>query len=669
MTNLKQSDRRHKAAATGHGAGIAGWIPRVTVTKRLKTRLPTRALVLAAGFGTRMRPLSERVPKPLMPLWGKPILEHLLERLRDWGVREAVVNAHHGAGQVGAWVKSQPVEGLRLHVSLEKEILGTGGAVVHAKERLGKRPFWIANADVAMDLDPAAILERFGRGDALAALWTRAGDGPRTVTLRDGLVENFRGPHGSGVTFCGLHLVSPRILDFLPPSGFADIIRAYEAAMRAGEVVAGVEMADSFWADLGTPEQYLEAHRKTAPGRTPQKDGYASVASNVVVTKGARVTDSVIWSGARLGPRARVHDAIVAQGVNVNGAAAGIVMRAGDLLTGAEAAAATALGWEVAATCAMPADARGSQRRFIRLQAGRRRLMLVRYSTQRRENKLYAGHARLLAEAGLPVPAVLHDDPARHFTFIEDLGDRHLLDAVRHAGPKQRRAYYEAVLDAVAAWHRRATRAVRRKGVVLMPPFGPRLYRWEHDLFRRFCLRRYLAPQSAEYRAICRELRSVPVRLRAAPPVLVHRDLQSSNILLTRRGPHFIDFQGMRRGPAAYDLAALLCDPYVDLAAGEQQALLEYYLSGAGRGSRAVRRTFAVAAVQRLIQALGAYGRLAVEANSPRFLEHVPAALGQLHRAAESAGGLRVLSGWAARPFCEPKLSKNLPDARDAGIR
>jgi mannose-1-phosphate guanylyltransferase len=226
-------------------------------------RPPKKAFILAAGFGTRIRPLSRDLPKPLMPLWGHPVLEHLLRLLRDWGVRDVLLNLHHQAGELVRFATGCPVPPLRLNFSFEPEILGTGGALRRAAWFLEEQPFWLVNADIAADLDPSPLVRAFARPNTLATLWLHPTLGPRTVVVKNGRVVGFRAPHPGSAgtcTFCGLHLVSPRILDYLPREGFAGIIPAYERALTRGERIAGVCVPESFWADLGTPRHYLEAH-------------------------------------------------------------------------------------------------------------------------------------------------------------------------------------------------------------------------------------------------------------------------------------------------------------------------------------------------------------------------------------------------------------------------
>jgi len=204
---------------------------------------PRKAVILAAGYGERLLPLTLLRPKPLVPVWGTPVLRHAIEMLQRWGVRDVVVNAHYHAGALLDYLRRNPVAGIRVSLSFEPEILGTGGPLVHARWFLDDEPFWMMNADILADVPPAPFLEAFTRRGAIAALWLHPSCGPRTVEVSRGAVTHFRSSHPGSpgtCTFCGLHLVSPRLLSHMPPGGFASIIEAYERAIRAGECVAGV---------------------------------------------------------------------------------------------------------------------------------------------------------------------------------------------------------------------------------------------------------------------------------------------------------------------------------------------------------------------------------------------------------------------------------------------
>lgn len=171
------------------------------------------------------------------------------------------------------------------------------------------------------------------------------------------------------------------------------------------------------------------------------------------------------------------------------------------------------------------------------------------------------------------------------------------------------------------------------------PAFSDDVYAWERELMGKYFLRRRMGVPEPEVSAALEDLAEVGRRLEEAPRVLVHRDMQSSNVLLRRAGPVFIDFQGMRAGPAVYDLASLLCDPYVMLPPACRHVLLEYYAQRAPEPDR-IRKLFWWAAAQRLSQALGAFSRLDAMPGVRGFGAHICPGLAMLEEALSQLDGL-----------------------------
>ncbi|MBN1269213.1 MAG: phosphotransferase [Kiritimatiellae bacterium] len=654
----------------------------------MKAARPTKAFILAAGFGTRMLPLSRSLPKPLMPLWGRPLLAHTLGLLKAWGVRDVLINAHHRANDILQFVLAHEAQGLRLQLSYEPEILGTGGALRKAAWFLDENPFWLINSDIAADLDPEALLRCHRRHHPLAALWLDPERGPRTVEMRRGRIISFRrNPSDRSdqsdlsdhlFTFCGLHLLSPRILRYLPEQEvFAGIITAYEKAIRAGERVLACCIPDSYWADVGSPEQYLESHREILarrraglrggsladPGTVGRAKvlarhgvtlhGFAAVAHDAHLARGAVLEDAVIWNGVRVHPAGAARHAVIGPAAEVFRPVTHVALRAGDALEPHEIEALARRGWNPDRCTVEVFSARGSARTFYRVHAPDRTMILVRYSREREENALYAGQARFLQSLGFPVPRILAHDPDRQTLLMEDLGTISLSDICEHGSRREVRAHYRRVLDQVARLHGRGAEQAARRRLRLMKPFSRALYRWEHEYFITHFLKGYLDLRAGEVRGIRQDLERVARRLGRAPRVLIHRDLQSSNILVRRGRPFFVDFQGMRLGPAAYDLASLLCDPYVMLPERVQVELLRYYARRA-RDANA-EALFWWAAVQRLAQALGAYARLGRLPGAARFLSHIPPALIMLDRA---------LAHTAPLPHLQNLVHSRLPPIR-----
>lgn len=570
-----------------------------------------KAVVLAAGLGTRLRPLTLVAPKPLLPVWGVPMLERIVAMLEAWGVEEIAVNAHWQAEKIREFAAGRK-GAAKIRVSCEDEILGTGGVLNPLREWIGGDAFWLVNGDiVAHGLDPQPIADAFERSGRFAGCWLSDVLGPRTVEADpEGRVCNWKsdvpGDHGT-YTYCGCALLSPDVMDELPPSGFSTIVSAYEKAAMKGRFVVGSVQDDSYWGDAGTLERYLEIHAAFDPDRFEENPN--------VIFDGVKLLDSADLAGC------------VVTGGMIGGAFERAALVGADQTGDARLSAlAQSLGWKPEDVAAEFLGERGSNRTFWRFVHGDERAIAVEYDDAKRpENARYASHARLLASAGVPVPDVLADLPDAKALALEDVSGGSLEERATKKGARLVELY-RPVVQALAAMQERGTEAVLSANVALEPPFGPDLYKWERDLFETHCVKGRFA-YDAMPDAVRAELEQVAETLSRARPVLVHRDFQSSNVLFRADGTMaFIDFQGMRLGPAAYDLASLLYDPYVPLGEKERKALARLLPV----------EHLHLAAVQRLVQALGAFGRLA-SVGQTQFERHVPRALSNLLEAADEA--------------------------------
>ena len=624
--------------------------------------MPKKALVLAAGLGMRLRPLTLACPKPLMPLWNVPLLEHMLRLLESWGVEEIVVNLHWQPEKIAAYL-AQRAGKARVRTSFEPEILGTAGALRPLAGCFEKEPFWVVNADIAAALEPDRLLKAFAAGDGLAAAWLEPKKGPRTVEAdRHGRITCYRSPT-PGVpgtfTFCGFQLVSPRIFQFLPSRPFCTLVEAYEQAMAQGVFVDGVAVPGSYWDDAGTAEAYRRVHadvKKLAKENKPggalydaksdrcgkEAASFFCVGPDAQVAKGVEGRNSIVFGHAEVTAGCKLRDTVVAGGCVGGNLERADCVAAAVADDGALPAALAAIGWPADAAAAVFLGARGSNRSFWRLYHGPESVIYIRYSLERPENTRYTGHSRVLSEAGVPVPAVLADLPEQRCLVMEDWGDDSLQGRMA-ARPGRALTWYRPVIHALACLHREGTARVLAKGVPLEPPFDAALYAWERGLFEEHLLKNRYGYEALPS-DVDKELRSVAEKLQAAPQVVVHRDFQSSNILFRDSRFAFIDFQGMRMGAAAYDLASLLYDPYVIIKPSLRTQLVEEYAAcfpdnpeGAG--------LFYEGGVQRLIQALGAFGRLA-SVGQGMFMRHIMPALENLLDAADMCG-LEAVGGLA----------------------
>ncbi len=622
---------------------------------------PEQAFILAAGLGTRLHPLTATMPKAMAPLWDRPLLEYALTRLRHWGVRRVLLNTHHRAPSIIEYLRTRPADGLEIALSHEPARLGTGGALIRGRWFFRPGPFWMLNADILASLPAEPLLDAADRTGAPACMWVDARRGPRTVALDGDRVRTFVSPSPGArgtVTLCGVHLFQDCIWDPIPRrEQFCSLVHLLEP-LRKARAICAVDIPEARWDDLGTPERLLRAHTLVeqhhrrdpvwralagpAIRRSRRRFGAASatcVHPQARIHDRARLTRSVVCAGASVGPRANLRDALVAPGARVDTEAAHLLVPAEHPFSPAEQRTLNRAGLMDSGSLAEILPARGSDRRFIRLHTNGRTCIVVRTGDERRENRLMPRLTRALFDAGIAVPRLLHHAPRLRLQVYEDAGRQSLLDALPGLSPRQIRLRYQRVLDLMNRFHEDGLEAVRTRRIPLMPAFGPALYRWEHDLFIDHCLRPHLPRMRVE--PLRRDLGRVAEELADERDVLLHRDLQSANILLRNGRPVVIDFQGARRGPAVYDLAALLYDPYAALSPDQRESLLQTLDAPRVRPSAGGLRC---AAIQRLTQALGAYARLARVTGNPCYRALIPPTLQQWRALARDQGSLpRIL--------------------------
>jgi hypothetical protein len=294
-----------------------------------------------------------------------------------------------------------------------------------------------------------------------------------------------------------------------------------------------------------------------------------------------------------------------------------------------------------------PLSKRGSGRTFFRFRwSPQDSAIIIHYDPERIENTYYADIAVFLTERLIPVPRIIRHDPSKCIILMEDMGNIDLW-SYRQKDWEIKRTLYQKTLVAAYRLHN-IQEDLSCSDIRLMEGFNAALYEWEHKYFLEHFVKGIcnIDIEPKMMAAIKNELHQLVKRLMKAPPCLVHRDLQSQNVMIMDEKPFFIDFQGMRTGCAFYDLASLINDPYVYFSDEEIEELFSFYyvLSGAALDWDAFRCFFWEASIQRLMQALGAYGFLSLKLGLVEFLRHIPGGQDNIIRASTYVQNIPMLS-------------------------
>jgi NDP-sugar pyrophosphorylase family protein len=257
-----------------------------------------KAMILAAGLGTRLRPLTDTRPKALVEINNRTLLEIILTRLRTCGITEAIINVHHFADMVEHYLKAKNNFNMRIEISREDDqLLDTGGGLKKAAwffqespsradssgdhSVLADKPFLLHNVDVISTIDLAAMLEFHTAHQALATLAVQSRDSGRQLLFNDQLQLSGRHVKGQSplpesttlsalhpFAFSGIHIISPRLLPLLTETGPFSIIDFYLRLASQGEKIVAFRHDNSYWRDLGKPADLAQAredlHQKVA---------------------------------------------------------------------------------------------------------------------------------------------------------------------------------------------------------------------------------------------------------------------------------------------------------------------------------------------------------------------------------------------------------------------
>ena len=289
-------------------------------------------MILAAGEGTRLKPLTDICPKALVPVANKPVIERLIAFLISHGVEEIIVNAHHHYQKLLDYLKGDYEFGARVEVRLEKKILGTGGGIKNTQDFWDQAPFIVINGDILTDVDLEKAYDYHLKRENLLTLVLHDFPVHNKIMVDDdmNILAIERGTNVSGaLAFTGIQIMSPAVLELIPENQHYSIIECYKRIIREGRPFRGYRVTGHSWTDIGTIPDYLQANQRfvsastVAVGAECHIDADARLAEWAVLGKGcaiergALVERSVLWSDVIVRQGVRVVDSVVASGIVV----------------------------------------------------------------------------------------------------------------------------------------------------------------------------------------------------------------------------------------------------------------------------------------------------------------------------------------------------------------
>jgi len=536
-----------------------------------------KAMILAAGYGTRLRPYTDHTPKPLFSIAGRPLLDGIIDRLQKAGCKAVIINTHHLYHKIEAFLAAQNYR-LEVNTRFEPQILGTGGAIKNVADFWDNQPFMVINADIVADIDLAEVYQAHCRHHPPATLVLCDDPAFNSVAVKQNKwisgfydrADDSRQPPEDLLTFTGIQVLEPQILDYIPGNSFYSSIDAFKQILAAGKKLGAFIAPRNCWQDIGTPENYQQAAINKA---TPKAFQRAFAAT----------------------PSGRIHR---------------------EKLKGD-----------------------GSQRQWHRLTAADQSIIMVdhgiRQTALTSEVDSFVHLGRHLYHQGVSVPKIYFYDTFSGLVFLEDLGDIHLQQTVQSKNDSTVIDLYKSAIDQLIKLSRNGAVKFDRNWTFQTPDYNQELIlEKECRYFLEAFLNGYLNYKEqfidfqADFIALAGKALQYPTM------GFMHRDMQSRNIMIKGRDIYFIDFQGGRIGPIQYDLASLLIDPYVELPHAIQAQLIDYSIEVLAAQTELTPEKFLscyhYCRLTRNLQILGAYAYLSKVKGKKHFESYIPAAVRSL---------------------------------------
>lgn len=540
-----------------------------------------KALILAAGFGTRLLPHTKTRPKPLFTLAGTTILGITIERLIQIGCTEIFVNTHHLNGQIETYIDQAgfPIPVRTIH---EPRILDTGGAVKNVKAFMGPSDFMVINADIATDIN-------------LESVWRfhLAGNWPVTLVVHDraefnrvqvdaqGFVCGFSGqsrltptvPETRCLAFTGIQVLSPDIFDRMPDESVFSSIDLYQSLADQGPLVKALVVSNHYWEDMGTPVAY-------------ERVALCYLARKAFGSPGRHIV---------------LHDIDI-----------------------------------------QPICGDGSDRKWFRAFWNGESVVICSHGISGNDTTCEIDSFMALGDhlksRDIPVPRIVARDRFSGLVALEDLGDCHLESMVGSKTDDNQRIYwYFRAVDRLIGFAFRGIQGFEPKMAFQTPSYSKELIlEKECCYFAEAFLKGFLNQKPPMERLMPEFNYLADKALAGGIMGLMHRDFQSRNLMVRNHELFVIDFQSARQGPLQYDLASLLIDPYVGLDDGERDEILAHCIASLSSTMAIDRASFLSSyrhcCITRNFQILGAFSYLGMVKKKERFLQYIPLAVSTLKK-------------------------------------
>lgn len=591
----------------------------------------------AAGRGERLRPITDYIPKPLMPVLGKPVIQHVLERVSRLSFNKIGINLHYKSGELSGWIGQYPLKD-KIDLFHEDDVLGTGGALKNAEALLKQGPFLVHNSDVLSSIDPGKLVEHHMKSGNLITLAVHDVNKFNSLVLDEHgcLIKVDRKSSGKLMAFTGVAVYEPDFLKLLP-DGTSSVVDAWLTALKEGYRIGTLDVSGSYWNDIGNADSYAASvfHALRHEGETVyvhpsvkgcervDLQGYIVIENDCKIEKGVALKNCIVLPGSVI-PSSDKGGELGKDVPFLENCIIGpdfmITLDASEILQLSDQDNRQLIGTG------------GSDRKYYRVKMDDKNVVLMQCKENDPDYFRHIEYTRFFSSRSIPVPEIISLDPEQMQAVFEDAGDISLYSYLKCRRTEQEiEDIYKKVLDVAAGIHSIKKEQVKECPLLEARVFDNEYFRWETDYFLSQFIRGFRIIEAENVQALENELDLIANHADSILKTVMHRDFQSQNIMVMK-GPELrvIDFQGARTGPPAYDIASILWDPYYRLDNVMRENLLQYYLyimkdrGGVLFDGVTFIETLKYCRLQRHMQALGAYGFLSQVKGKKYYQKFMP---------------------------------------------
>ena len=585
----------------------------------------------AAGFGERLQPITYHIPKPLLPILGKPVLQLVLEGVSILPVDKIGINSYHKKEAIENWINQSSFHE-KIKLFPEESQLGTGGALKNAESFLEERTFLVHNSDILSNINLEKLLERHLSSKNLVTLAVH--DFPKFNNLiidekgflKD--IEKIIPPHpplvkgdGGGferLAFTGIAVYEPEFLKFLP-AGVSSVVDTWLKAMAAGYRIGTLNVRGCYWSDIGTPNAYASAvfdalkadgemvyiHPSIKGCKDIDLQGYVVIENRCILDKGVSLRNCIMLSGSNARNDSQYENCILGPDFKID-------LNKSEILGLSEEDGRQLIGTG------------GSDRKYYRVKKNDKSVALMQCKSDDPDFERQIEYTKFFLKHSIPVPELIEVKPDKMQAIFKDAGDISLYSYLKCPREgKEIENIYRQVINVMILIHTVATEHVSECPLLQSRVFDYEHFRWETDYFIKRFVGGIKNIKVKNISALEKEFNHLALKADSFHKTVIHRDFQSQNIMIMKgQKLRIIDYQGARIGPPAYDVASILWDPYYRLEDNMRERLLEYYISKM-KHSYLLRDALPFCRLQRHMQALGAYGFLSSVKGKKYFLKYV----------------------------------------------